>query len=251
MPKITIKTDAEIAIMAEGGKKLARVKKALYKLVLPGISAMQIEEAAVDLIKKEGAEASFKKVRGYHWATCINVNTGVVHGIPKKETIFEEGDVVSIDVGIFYKGFHTDTAITKYLGHDPKIIKFLETGQKAVKNAIAAATVGNTIGDIAQAYEEVLTKAKLHPIWSLTGHGVGRDLHEDPYIPCYVGGSTHERVTIKPGMTLALEVMYTEGSGDIALDKDGWTLRTKDAKIAALFEETVAVTPRGTKILTK
>ena len=237
--------------MSEGGAKLARVRDALFELIKPGLTAMDIEEAAVRLIKEEGAEASFKKVQGYSWATCINVNTGVVHGIPKKSTVFKENDVVSVDVGVYFRGFHTDTAVTKYLGKNPEIIKFLEIGKRAVKNAIAAATAGNKIGDIARAYEDTLKSAHLNPIWTLTGHGVGRELHEDPYIPCYVGHTADERVIIEPGMTLALEVMYTPGSGDIVLDEDGWTLRTKDAKIAALFEETVAVTPKGTKILTQ
>ena len=251
MPKVELKTPEEIAIMAEGGKKLGRVKNALFDLVKPGMSAMDVEEAAVRLIKAEGAEASFKRVPGYHWATCINVNSGVVHGIPKKETIFEENDVLSIDVGVYYKGFHTDTAISKYLGTDPKRAKFLEVGRQALNNAIKKAIAGNKIGDISRAYEETLTKAHLNPVRSLTGHGVGRELHEDPYIPCFVGNSADERVTIVPGMTLALEVMYTEGSGELKLEKDGWTLRTKDATISALFEETVAVTATGTQILTR
>src|SRR3989338_10179922 len=108
---IQIKTDSEIAIMAEGGKKLARVKKVLKEAVKPGVSALDIEDLANSLIKKEGAEASFKKVPGYSWATCISVNEGFVHGIPKKETVFKKGDLVSIDVGIYHKGFHADTSI--------------------------------------------------------------------------------------------------------------------------------------------
>ncbi len=248
---IPLKDERAISAMKEGGEKLAKVKKALYELVNPGVSAWDIELAAVKLIANEGGEASFKKVPGYKWATCINVNSGVVHGIPKKETIFAEGDVVSVDVGMFYKGFHTDTAISKYLGVDESKVHFLSVGREAVKNAIKEARVGKTIGDIARAYERTLTDAGFNPIKSLTGHGVGRELHEDPYIPCFVSGAPEERVKIVPGMTLALEVMYTEGSGQLKLDKDGWTLRTKDGTIAALFEETVAVTATSTLILTK
>ncbi len=249
--KIHLKSEQQIAIMSEGGKKLARVRNELFKLVNPGVSAWDIELAAVRLIANEGAEASFKKVPGYHWATCINVNTGAVHGIPHKEIIFQEDDVVSIDVGVFFKDFHTDTAVTKYLGVKEEKTHLLSVGRQAVKNAIKAAKVGNTIKDIAFAYESTLSKGGLNPIRSLTGHGVGRELHEDPYVPCFVGNSPEERVKIVPGMTLALEVMYTEGSGELKLDKDGWTLRTKDATIAALFEETVAITEKGTLILTK
>src|SRR5579859_2853988 len=116
MNKVSIKTEEEMKIMAEGGKKLARVKKALGEAVKPGVSAMEIEELANKLIEEEGAQASFKKVPNYKWATCINVNDGVVHGIPKKTTIFKDGDVVSVDVGVHYKGYHTDTALSVYLG---------------------------------------------------------------------------------------------------------------------------------------
>lgn len=250
MPKVTLKTPEQIEIMAKGGKILSETKKYLYKLVEPGVSAWEIEVAADKFIKDQGAFPSFKKVPGYSWATCVNVNTGVVHGIPKKETVFEKGDVVSVDVGVYLDGFHTDSAITKYLGKDPKIVKFLEIGRKSLKAAIKEAKEGNTIGDISKAYEKVLFQANLNPIWSLTGHGVGRDLHEDPYVPCFYSNSASERVKIAKGMTLALEVMYTEGNGDLVLDRDGWTLRTKDAKISALFEETVAITDKGTIILT-
>lgn len=251
MTKITIKTPEEMAVMAEGGKILAYVRDELFKIVAPGVTAWDVEMAADRLIKEKGAFPSFKKVQGYSWATCINVNTGVVHGIPRKETVFEDGDVVSVDVGVFYKGFHTDTAVTKYLGKDPKIVKFLETGRRALNNAIKQAKAGNTIGDIAKAYQDTLNRASLNPVRSLTGHGVGKNLHEDPYIPCFTSNSASERVKIVPGMTLALEVMYTFGSGDLTLDNDGWTLRTKDAKLAALFEETVAIGVTGTSILTR
>lgn len=251
MPKVTIKTPKEIEIMARGGKILSETKKYLYDLVKPGVSAWDIEVAADHFIKEHGAFPSFKKVPGYSWATCINVNNGVVHGIPKKETIFEKNDVISVDVGVFLDGFHTDSAISKYLGSEPRIVKFLETGRAALNKAIKNAVEGNTIGDISKAYEEVLSEANLNPIRSLTGHGVGRELHEDPYIPCFASNSASERVKITKGMTLALEVMYTEGSGNLVLDKDGWTLRTKDGKISALFEETVAITDKGTVILTK
>lgn len=248
--KIDLKTEEEMAIMLEGGKKLGVIKKALAQKVKPGVSAWEIEEEAIRLISEAGGEASFKKVAGYKWATCVNVNDGVVHGIPKKETIFKEGDVVSIDVGLFYKGFHTDTAISVTLSDDPEKKKFLEIGRRAVNAGIKQAKAGRTIGDISEAIEKEFKSAGLTPVESLTGHGVGRQLHEAPLIPCFVSGSRDEQVKIVEGMTLAIEVMYTGGSGEIKVENDGWTIRTKDAKIAALFEETVALTGRGPIVLT-
>lgn len=251
MTKVQIKTDQEMEIMAEGGKILGRVKKEAAKHVKAGVSAYEIEELVTKLIEKEGAEPSFKKVTGYHWSTCINVNDGVVHGIPKKEVVFKKGDIVSVDLGVYYKGFHTDTALTVLVdSDDKKKIAFLAHGKEADNAGLKAVKAGRTVGDISAAIEKVFKKAGLNPIRSLTGHGVGRELHEEPSIPCFVSHSATERVVLKKGMVLAVEVMYTAGKGDIVLDEDGWTLRTKDGKIAGLFEETVALTGHGPIVLT-
>jgi len=248
--KLTIKTDEEIKIMAEGGKKLSRVKKELAKAVLPGVNAMEIEELANKLIEKEEAYPSFKKVPKYKWATCVNVNDGVVHGIPKKTTIFKNGDIVSIDVGIFYKGFHTDTALTVYLGQDKEKKDFLNVGKKAMLDGISEVKKGKTIGDISAAIEKKLLEKNLRPIWNLTGHGIGKELHEEPNIPCFISKDPIEKLVIGVGFVLAVEVMYTMGNGEMREDEDRWTLRTKDGKIAGLWEETVAVTRDGSVVLT-
>lgn len=247
---VSVKTEAEMGIMAEGGKKLARVKKALREAVKVGVSAIDIERLAVRLIEKEGAQASFKMVTGYSWATCVNVNDGVVHGIPKKETIFKEGDVISVDVGIFYKGFHTDTALTVYLGDDKEIEDFVEAGRQAMWDGVHAVKRGSTIADISKSIEKRLIMNQITPVWSLTGHGVGKELHEAPHIPCFMSNDSSQKIRIKEGFVLAVEVMITRGNGHIRLEKDGWTIRTKDGKISALFEETVAVTKSGPKVIT-
>lgn len=251
MKKISIKTEEEMKIMAEGGAKLGRVKNELAKAVKPGANAMDIEELARKLIKKEGAEGSFDKVPNYKWMTCINVNDGVVHGIPKKTTVFKKGDIVSVDVGVFYKGFHTDTALTVYLGEDQEIKDFVSAGRKAMLEGIAQVKKGKTIGDISKAIEKRLIASNLRPVWALTGHGVGRDLHEEPNIACYVSEDPTGELVIEEGFVLAVEVMFTQGNGEIKQDSDGWTLRTKDGKIAGLWEETVAVTNHGPVVLTK
>ncbi|KKQ86001.1 MAG: Methionine aminopeptidase [Candidatus Woesebacteria bacterium GW2011_GWB1_38_8] len=247
-----IKTGTEIKIMQEGGKKLSHVKNSLEKAVKEGISAMEIENLANDLMAKEGGKPSFKMVDGYRWATCVNVNNGVVHGIPKKSIIFKRGDLVSIDVGMFYKGFHTDTSFSVGVSTGVKTNKFIETGKIALKKAISEAKVGKRIWDISNAIETTLNKAGYSPIRSLVGHGVGRELHEDPQIPCFVDSlKRNESPIIPEGAVLAIEVMYTKGGSNVSLSDDGWTINTADGKIAGLFEETVAITKKGSIVLTE
>lgn len=250
MNKFHAKSKEEIEIMAECGSKLARVKKALFEKVGEGVSAWDIEELAVKLIKKEGAEASFKKVPGYSWATCVNVNAGLVHGIPKKEIIFKNGDIVSVDLGLYFKGFHTDCSFSKGLNVDSEVEGFLRVGRDALKKAIEETKVGNRTYDISEAIEKTIKSAGFSPIKALTGHGVGRELHEDPQIPCFVPGEKEESMIIPEGATYAIEVMYALGSPDLVQEEDGWTIATQDGKISALFEETIAVVCGRPKVLT-
>lgn len=248
---ITVKNAEEIKIMAEGGAKLGRVKNALAKAVKVGVNALEIEDLAVSLIKKEGAEVSFSKVPGYKWATCITVNEGLVHGIPTKSMVFKKGDVVSVDVGVYFKGFHTDTSITVGLDVTPEIKKFLNVGEQALANAISKARVGNHLLVISKAIEDTIEGAGYTTVKALVGHGVGRELHEDPQIPCFVPGRIEDSPKLEPGMVLAIEVMYAQGNDAVELMPDGWTIAMQDGKIAALFEETVAITEAGPKVLTR
>jgi methionyl aminopeptidase len=248
---IKIKTEAEVQTMAEGGKKLARVKNALKEAVKPGVKASDIENLAQKLIKEEGSEGSFDKVPGYSWVTCINVNEGLVHGIPKNDMVFKDGDVVSVDLGLYFKGFHTDTSFTVGLNLSPENQKFLNIGQNALVAAIKMAKAGRHIFDISQAIELIVEGAGYTTVKALVGHGVGRELHEEPQIPCFVPGRIEDSPEIKKGMVLAIEVMYAQGSDKVEVLEDGWTIAMRDGKIAALFEETVAVTDKGPKVLTR
>lgn len=257
MKKFYSKTKEEIEIMRQCGKRLGRVKKALFAAVKVGVSAEQTETLAEELIAKEGAEASFKKVPGYHWATCINVNQGLVHGIPKKEIVFKAGDVVSVDFGVYFQGFHTDCSFSKGLNPSPETEKFLKTGQLALTRAVKKARAGNRVYDISEVIENTVEKEGYAPIRALVGHGIGRELHEEPAIPCFlprrqpgVPAPKEEGPEIPVGATLAIEVMYALGSPDLICESDGWTISTRDGKIAALFEETVAVGKEGPEILT-
>ena len=236
--------------MRKGGEALARVKGTLKKSVKSGVSADEIEKLANELIVKEGGKASFKMVKGYSWATCVNVNDGLVHGIPKKEIVFKKGDVVSVDVGMYYEGFHTDTSFTVAIDPPPQIKKFLGAGKDALLAGIGEARPGNRIYDISQAVEKEIVSAGFTPIRALVGHGVGRTLHEEPSIPCFTFGKRNASPEILPGMVLAIEVMYTHGSPEIVREDDGWTISVADGKISALFEETVAVTRHGHLVFT-
>jgi len=248
--RIFLKSPPDIQKMAEGGKKLAKVKKSLQEMISEGVSAAEVEKAAQKLIKEEGAEPSFMMVPGYKWATCVNVNEGLVHGIPKPEIVFKKGDVVSVDVGLFYEGFHTDTSFSLGIGVDKDTEKFLKTGEEALKKAIAEAREGNYIFDISKTIEKSVSEAGYTPIKALVGHGVGRVLHEGPQIPCFTAGDREKSPKIQPGMVLAIEVMYAQGSDEVEIGKDGWTISVADGKIAALYEETVAVSSHGPLVLT-
>jgi len=248
---IILKTKEEINIMVEGGKRLAETKERLREKVNVGVSAYEIEALATYMIKKLNCEPSFKMVPDYEWSTCVNVNEGIVHGIPKKEIIFKKGDLVSVDVGVYYRGFHTDTSFSKGIYLESENQRFFAAGEKALKKAIQSAQLGNRIYDISHAIETVIRKAGYSPIRALVGHGVGRELHEDPQIPCFADAKMRPfSPRIEEGLVIAIEVMYSKGSGDVSLESDGWTISSSDDTITALFEDTVAVTKKGTLVLT-
>lgn len=252
---ILLKNEKEIQIMAVGGQKLGQILKKTLSFVKPGITTAQLDKIAEEEIIKNGGQPSFKMVRGYHWASCITVNSQVVHGIPGKK-IIKAGDVVGIDLGIYYQGFHTDASWSVLVPSgkrekDEEKRKFLKAGEKALALAIKKAVPGNYIGQISQEIQDQIEGAGYNVVRELTGHGVGKILHEDPSIPGFLDQNYQKTVKIKSGMTLAIEVIYTLGRPDIILEADGWTIATKDGKISALFEGTVAVGTNGPLILTK
>lgn len=237
--------------MEIGGGMLGRVRAALNEFTQVGVTPAQIEQKARELIKAEGGELSFTKVPGYRWATCININDGIVHGIPVSTTPLNDGDMVTVDVGVFYQGYHTDAAFTKVVGTATAEQKrFLQAGMEGLKNAIDAVKPGNRIGDISEAMESTLKKYGYRATRELTGHGVGRELHEEPMISNVVVSKREKTPEIKLGQTLAIEIIYVQGKPDLVMEKDGWTISTKDGTLSAVLEETVQVTPGGSIILT-
>jgi methionyl aminopeptidase len=250
---IPIKTKAEIKKMREGGRRLAWVMDKLLKQTKLGVRLIELDQLAEALIEKQKGKPSFKMVRNYHWTTCLNINQGVVHGIPNNYRI-RTNDVVSVDVGMFYHGFHTDMARTIRVqgsGFRVQGNNFLKAGREALEKAIKAARAGNRLGHVSQAIEKEIRKFGLSPVKVLTGHGVGKKLHEEPQIPCYLEQKIEVTPKLVSGMTLAIEVIYTRGRPDIVLEPDGWTVKTADDSLAGLFENTVVVTDGGGEILTQ
>ena len=241
----------QLQAMKIGGAMLARVRQALYDFTLPGVTPKAIEFKARELIKAEGGELSFTKVPGYRWATCVNLNSGIVHGIPSSEIPLKNGDLVTVDVGVFYHGYHTDAAFSKVVGKSsPAKDKFLSAGMEGLKNAIAAVKPGGYIGDITLAMDSTLKKYGYSATKELTGHGVGRELHQDPMISNVVLGPRENTPVMTLDQTLAIEIIYVEGKQALVLEADGWTISTKDGTLSAVFEETVVVTKDGCFVLT-
>lgn len=246
--------EEKINAMTEGGKKLGIILQSLLDLSKPGTNLLEIEREAQDQIQKAGGMPSFTTVSGYKWATCLCINDEIVHGIPKNY-ILVNGDVLTIDIGILYKGFHTDTAWTKIVGHDNSINMsekqiFLDIGKNALRKAIDVAIVGNRVGHISNVIEEEIMKAGYSIIRSLVGHGVGKKLHEEPQIPGFLNSDINKTPLLYDGMTIAIEVIYAKGKGLAYVNPDGWTMCTRDESLSAVFEHTIQIRSKRSYVLT-
>lgn len=234
--------------MTEGNQILEMILQKLIEAVNPGVTPLQIESLAVKLMKQNRVEPAFTKVKNYRWATCINVNQGVVHGIPSDYRIQPE-DLLKIDTGIVYCGWNLDAAWSVIVENKNKRmakgwqekIRFLQAGERALKNAIQAAQPGNRIGHISQAIERTIREAGYWPVKELTGHAVGRKLHEEPMIPLILRGRIADTPKIESGMALAIEIIYTLKETGLSLKSDGWTIETANGCLAGLFEKTVLI----------
>jgi len=249
---INLKTKEEIEIMAEGGRKLRNVVKALLNQIKVGMSTFEIDSLAESLIKKEGGEPSFKKVKGYYWTTCLPINEQVVH-TPPSERKLVSGDVLTLDIGMFFKGFHTDYATTFVVGQsdNEKVLNFLETGKRALKKAIAQVKPGQRLGNVSQAIEKEITSEGYFIMKELTGHGIGRQLHEEPYVLGFLDRPIEKTMIIKPGLVIAIEVIYSQGTERIKYEKgNDWSVISADHSLTACFEHTVAVTEKDVLVLT-
>lgn len=236
--------------MKTGGKVLGRIKEQLRAFTKPGLSFEVIETEAQRLISEAGMKPSFSTVPKYSWATCIMRNDEICHGIPQDKSV-EDGDLITIDVGLINEGYHLDTTISFGVGSFSNEVKqFLDDGQHILEKAIDKARLGNTVYDISYQMEKGLQRKGYGVVYQLTGHGVGEELHMDPEVPVFAH-KPHKKVKLKEGQTLAIEVMYTKGSPTLVEDDDGWTYKTADGSLSGMFEETVLITKKGPEILTK
>lgn len=253
---IIIKTQEEIEKMKKGGKILAEILEKLKKATKPGFSTSRLELMARDLIKEKGAEPAFlgyqnkKYQKPFPTALCLSLNYELVHTPSFPSRIFKEGDLVSIDCGIKYQGLFTDMAITFGLGKISSLAKkIIKVTKKALEIGIKKIKPGIHLGDLSSTIQNFVEKNGFSVIRALTGHGVGKNLHEEPSIPNF--GKAGQGIELKKGMTLAIEPMVSVGSYEIETLADGWTIVTKDQSLCAHFEQTVAVTKKGAAILTK
>lgn len=245
---ITLKNKNQVQAMQTGGAILKNILDQLVAKVKPGQTSQFLEKLARKLIAQAGGEASFYKYRGFPAAICCSINDEIVHGIPKKR-VLKSGDIISIDIGLKYKGFHTDTATTVPVGKPkPEHLKLIRVTKKALAKAILKAKPKNHISDISYIIQKTIKKAGFEPVKECTGHGIGEDLHEVPSVPNF--GEPGQGPEIKPGMTLAIEPMAVEGKAGAKTKGDGWTIATVDGGFAAHFEHTVAITKSGNLVLT-
>jgi methionyl aminopeptidase len=242
------KSQAEIETMARAGAVVADTLALLEENIQPGVTTRELDALAEEFIRSRGGEPTFKGYKGYPAATCLSPNAMVVHGIPGKSEL-QDGDVLSVDVGVTLEAFVADSAWTFAVGSiSPEAQRLLDTCRAALDAGIEQARAGNTVGDISQAVQSVTEAAGFSVIRSLVGHGVGRSMHEDPQVPNFV--SAHPGPELKEGMTIAIEPMITAGGPEVYIHDDEWSISTADASLAAHFEHTVAVTAQGPRILT-
>jgi methionyl aminopeptidase len=246
---IVIKSKNEIATMREAGRIVAETLDALKALVKPGVTTYELDQLAQAIITRRGAKPTFKGYRGFPASICASLNCEVVHGIPNKKRVLNEGDLISIDVGATLKGFIGDAALTLPVGRvSPRAKQLMEATEGALRVAIAQCRAGNYLEDISGAIQDHAESRGYSVVRDYVGHGVGRQMHEDPQIPNYRQGKRGPQ--LKPGMTLALEPMVNEGGAATRVLRDKWTVVTKDGKLSAHFEHTVVITDGEPNILT-
>jgi methionyl aminopeptidase len=252
---IEVKSEKEIATMRQAGKIVAEVLKILAEQIKPGMKTKEMDVIAVKELKKMGAESNFKNYHGYPATVCVSVNDQIVHGIPG-DRVFKEGDIVSLDFGAIYQGYHGDAAITVPVGEiSPEARRLIDTTRDTLKVGITAARAGAKLGDVSAAIQNYAESRGYSLVREYTGHGIGRKMHEDPQIP----NTTHAPYGLQPGtgpvlkkgMTLALEPMLNIGGWQTRVAEDQWTVLTADGSLSAHFEHTIAIDDNEPEVLTR
>jgi methionyl aminopeptidase len=248
---IQLKSPREVDIMAQGGVILAATLGVLREAVRPGISTGELDQIAEEFIRShDGATPAFKGLYGFPGSICTSVNNEIVHGIPSRKRVLEEGDLVSLDAGVGYRGYFTDSATTVGVGSvSAEAERLLQVTQESLDAGLEAAVAGNHIGDIGAAVQRVVEAAGFTVVRDLVGHGIGVEFHEDPQVPNY--GKPKRREKLVPGLTIAIEPMVNVGGPATRQMPDKWTIVTLDGSLSAHFEHTVAITDGGPRVLTR
>ena len=246
---IVLKTNRELALMREACRISAGALRVAGEAVQPGVTTEEIDRIAYEYIIKQGAKPNFLNYNGYPATACISINDEVIHGIPSKKRVIKEGDIVSIDLGARLNGYNGDNAATFAAGAISSEAKRLcDTTRESLYVGIQKAVAGGRVGDIGAAISQYCEARGFSVVRKFIGHGIGKALHEEPSVPNF--GTPGRGVRLLPGMTIAIEPMINMGSAGVKTLPDGWTVKTRDGKLSAHFEHTVAITPNGPKILT-
>jgi methionyl aminopeptidase len=246
---IIIKSEKEIAVMREAGRIVAEILEIIGEQAKPGVTTRELDMIADKELKKRGAVSSFNGYRGFPANICASINDEIVHGIPG-DRILQEGDIISLDFGAIYNGFQGDAAITVPVGKvSPEASRLVEATRESLEKGIAAARAGATLGDVSSAIQKHAESKNYSAVREYTGHGIGRDMHEDPQIPNY--GIPGTGPLLRKGMTLALEPMLNIGGSRTKVAKDRWTVLTADGSLSAHFENTIAITDNEPEVLTR
>lgn len=243
-----VRNSYELRLISQSGRIAGTALKKAIAAAKPGVSGLELNNLAEKEIYRLGGELSYKTVPGYKFATCVTVNEQVVHGVPTDRK-FNEGDLVSVDLAVEFRGWHTDCAWSVLVGNDAEKEFFLKNGEEALWEAVAQAKENNRVGDISAAIQSRVESAGYSVVRALVGHGIGKKLHEGPEIPGY--GQKGTGMILKSGMALAIEVIYAKGGSEVILQEDGWTYATEDKSWGGLFEMTVIVGKKEAEVLTE
>lgn len=245
---VTIKSEREIELMREAGRILAKIHEELGKTLAPGMSTKEIDRMCQDMIRSHGCVPSFLNYQGFPASVCISINDEVVHGIPDKHRYLEEGDIVSLDTGVIWKGYQSDAARTHMIGEvSGEARKLVEVTRQSFFEGIKYAKAGNHLNDISKAIQEYAESFGFGVVRDLVGHGIGTEMHEAPEIPNFA--QRRKGIRLVAGMTLAIEPMITAGRYDVVWEDDGWTVVTEDGSLASHYENTILITDGEPEIL--
>ena len=246
---IQIKNQVQIAAMREAGRITGEALLVAREHVREGMSTLELDTLIREAIEKRGAKPSFLGYGGFPGSACISINNEVIHGIPSKKRFLQEGDVVKIDVGAFYKGYHGDSARTIAIGRaGEEALRLIETTRQSFFDGVAAVKIGNRIGDVGSAIQTTVEQQGFSVVRRYIGHGIGRELHEQPDVPNF--GTAGRGTRLCAGMALAIEPMVNVGSEEVYEMPDGWTVKTRDGSLSAHYENTVVLTSEGVRITT-